>query len=109
MDKQRTLIIIKPDGVQRGLIGKILKRFERTGLKIVGLKFDWVSKEQITKHYPDTELWYKKVGERTLNNYQKKGMDPQQMIGTTDSVEIGKMVKTWLIGYMTESPLFFAV
>ncbi|PJC32678.1 nucleoside-diphosphate kinase, partial [Candidatus Roizmanbacteria bacterium CG_4_9_14_0_2_um_filter_36_12] len=47
MKKQRALLIIKPDGVQRGLIGKILTRFEQVGLKIIGLKFEWVTKEKI--------------------------------------------------------------
>jgi nucleoside-diphosphate kinase len=48
---ERTLIIIKPDGVQRGLIGEILTRLERRGLKIVGLEFRTISAETASKHY----------------------------------------------------------
>ncbi len=48
---QQTLVIVKPDGVQRGLVGKILTRFEERGLKIVGLKFMAVSRELAEKHY----------------------------------------------------------
>lgn len=48
---ERTLIIVKPDGVQRGLIGPVLSRFERRGLKIVGLKMIQVSRELAQRHY----------------------------------------------------------
>jgi nucleoside-diphosphate kinase len=48
---ERTLIIVKPDGVQRGLAGEVIKRFEQRGLKIVGLKFMTVSRELAQKHY----------------------------------------------------------
>lgn len=109
MTKQKALIIIKPDGVQRGLIGKIVKRFEQVGLTVIGIKFIWASKEQIIAHYPETEAWFKKVGERTLTNYKKKGLDARKVFGTNDAVSIGKTVKEWLIDYLQESPLFFAV
>ncbi|MDX1993840.1 MAG: nucleoside-diphosphate kinase [bacterium] len=48
---ERTLIIVKPDGVQRGLVGEIIKRFEARGLRIVGMKFMQVSRELAEKHY----------------------------------------------------------
>lgn len=109
MKKQKALVMIKPDGVQRGIIGKILRRFERVGLTITGLKFIWATKEQITAHYPETEAWFRKVGERTLTNYAKKGLDAKKVFGTNDPISIGKTVKKWLIDYLQESPLFLAV
>lgn len=48
---ERTLIIIKPDGVQRGLTGEIIRRFEARGLRIVGMKFMQISRELAEKHY----------------------------------------------------------
>lgn len=48
---ERTLVIIKPDGVQRGLIGEITHRLERRGLKIVGMKLMTISSELAQKHY----------------------------------------------------------
>jgi len=48
---ERTLVLVKPDGVQRGLIGKIIDRFETRGLKLVGLKFIQMSDELAAKHY----------------------------------------------------------
>ncbi|MCS7093192.1 MAG: nucleoside-diphosphate kinase [Patescibacteria group bacterium] len=109
MNKQRTLIFIKPDGVQRGLIGKIVSRFEQVGLKIVGLKFIFASKEKIIAHYPETEAWFRKVGQRTLTNYAKKGLDAKKIFKIDDPVEIGKIIKGWLINYLQESPIFLMV
>lgn len=51
MDMQRTLILAKPDAVQRGLVGRILTRFEEKGLKIIGLKFMQMSQELAARHY----------------------------------------------------------
>jgi nucleoside-diphosphate kinase len=48
---ERTLILVKPDGVQRGLIGEIAGRFERRGLKLVGMKFIQMSRELAEQHY----------------------------------------------------------
>src|SRR3989339_1673836 len=109
MTKQKALLIIKPDGVQRGLIGKIIARFERVGLKIIGLKFEMASKEKVVADYPETEAWFAKVGQRTLTNYEKKGLDARSVFKTNDAVSIGKTVKGWLITYLQESPVFLAV
>jgi len=51
LNLERTLIIIKPDAVQRGLTGEILRRFEARGLRIIGMKFIQVSRELAEKHY----------------------------------------------------------
>lgn len=106
MNKQRALIIIKPDGVQRGLIGRIITRFEQVGLKIIGLKFIWAAEKQIIAQYPETDAWFKKVGERTLTNYAKKGLDAKKVFDTDDAIQIGRTVKKWLIKYFQESPVF---
>lgn len=109
MNKQHALIIIKPDGVQRGLIGKIITRFETVGLKIVGLKFEMATSEKVITHYPETEVWFKKVGERTLTNYAKKGLDAKKVFNTDDAIKIGRTVKKWLITYFQESPVLIMV
>jgi nucleoside-diphosphate kinase len=105
MIKQNALIIIKPDGVQRGLIGKIIQRFEQVGLTIIGFKFVWATKEQIIAHYPETDTWFRKVGERTLTNYAKKDLDAKKVFGTDEAIAIGKTVKKWLIDYLQQSPV----
>ncbi|MFL7840499.1 MAG: nucleoside-diphosphate kinase [Candidatus Promineifilaceae bacterium] len=48
---ERTLILVKPDGVQRGLMGEIIGRFERRGLKLIGMKFIQMSEELARRHY----------------------------------------------------------
>merc|ERR1719471_167329 len=50
---ERTFIMIKPDGVQRGLVGDIIKRFEQKGFKLVAMKFMQASEEHLRKHYAD--------------------------------------------------------
>jgi len=62
---QQTLVLVKPDGVQRGLIGEIIKRFEQRGLKIVALKLTQIKKDFSKKHY--TEDIAKRRGEKVRN------------------------------------------
>ena len=50
---ERTFVAIKPDGVERGIIGEIITRFEKAGLKIAAMKFVWVDKEFARKHYAE--------------------------------------------------------
>ena len=109
MIKQKALIILKPDAVQRGLMGKIINRFERVGLTIIGLKFIWASEKEIINHYPETNAWFKKVGERTLTNYAKKNLDAKKVFNTDDALTIGKTVKKWLVDYLQQSPVLVMV
>ena len=51
MQKERTFVMVKPDGVQRGFVGEIITRFEKKGIKIVAMKLVSVSKELAEKHY----------------------------------------------------------
>ncbi len=72
--KEKTLVLIKPDAVQRGLIGEIVTRFERCGMKIVALKMHYADAKKAGEHYADDEAWLKSVGEKTLESYKKKGI-----------------------------------
>ena len=103
--KQRTLVIMKPDGVKRALVGQILERFERAGLKLVGMKMMWVDTERVGKHYTDNAEYLISVGEKALENYQKCGLDPQEKLGTMDPLEVGKLVRKWNLDYMTNGPV----
>ncbi len=103
--EERTNLIIKPDGVKRGLVGEIISRIEKRGLKIISLEMFWATKEQIHEHYPKEEAWIKRLGEKTLKNYQTFGYDAMEEMGTTDAMEIGKKVRNWLIDYMTSGPM----
>lgn len=103
---QRSVVLVKPDGVQRGLIGEIVTRFERVGLKIVALKMVWVDRELVNKHYPEsrTELM-KAIGTKTLESYAKYGKDPKEELGTMDPEEIGRMVNKWNIEFLSSGPV----
>jgi len=76
MRKEQTLVIIKPDGIQRSLIGEIIHRLERIGLKLVGMKMLVPDKKQIEKHYTLDPEWIQKVGTKTINAYKSKGQKP---------------------------------
>lgn len=74
--KERTLVIIKPDGIQRTLVGEIIKRYERTGLKLLAMKVLIPSEEMATKHYYEVggDEWIEEVGRKARASYEKKGL-----------------------------------
>ncbi len=102
---EKTLILVKPDGVQRGLVGAILSRFERAGLKIVALRIVHPSREHVEKHYPNTREWIEGMGQKTLQSYKENGVDPIAEVGTDDPLKIGEMVKAWNIDYLSSGPV----
>lgn len=103
---EQTVVLIKPDGVKRGIAGDILSRFERVGLKICAAKLIWVDKTTVGKHYKDDSAYHKSVGEKTLENYQKYGIDPGENLGTKDPVKIGKLVRKWNMEFLSSGPVF---
>jgi len=102
---ERSLVLIKPDGVQRALIGEVVKRFEQRGLKIVALKMTKPSPEHINDHYPKDDKWIERLGEKGFNVFAELGIDPKEAMGTDDKKEAGKMVRQWLMDYMTAAPI----
>ncbi|MEK7192115.1 MAG: nucleoside-diphosphate kinase [Patescibacteria group bacterium] len=105
LKEEQTLVLVKPDGVKRGLIGEIIRRIEQRGLKIIALKMFQATKEDLTKHYSDSEANLKAMGDKTLATYQKYQMDAKKEIGTDDPVKIGKMVHGWITDFMTSGPI----
>lgn len=103
------MIIIKHDGVARGIIGQIIKRFERVGLKLVALEFLQSTDDLGHAHYPTSEKWYQTVGNRTLNTYKEKGLDPVKEFGSDQPLEIGKTIKQWLVDYLSVGPVLAMV
>ena len=96
--------MIKPDGVRKGLIGEIIKRVEQRDLKVVALKMFHPTREQIDKHYPKDEKWIRRLGQKTFATYEKYGLDPLKDFGTNDDLEMGKMVRQWLVDFMISAP-----
>lgn len=103
--EERTYVMIKPDGVRKGLTGEIIRRFEQRDLKIVALEMFQPSIDLIDNHYPKDEAWITRLGEKTLSTYQKYGYDAMADFGTEDPVKIGPEIRKWVIDYMVSSPL----
>jgi len=99
---QQTLIAIKPDGVQRALIGKIISRFEDAGLKIIGMKMQWIDKEFAEKHYSEELIDI--LGEKSKKSFEEQGLK-----FTEDTTEKGKQIRDELIKYITEGPVLAIV
>jgi len=109
MKDEQTLIIIKHDGVARGLMGEVIKRFERIGFKLVAFEFIQSTEDLGSSHYPTSDKWFETVGNRTLNDYEKKGIDANDEFGTVDAIEIGKQIKGWLVEYLAYGPVLAMV
>ena len=96
---EKTLVLLKPDAVQRALVGEIISRFERTGFKVVGLKMCYASKDIAGRHYADDEAWLVSVGEKAKKAAESKG---QKVTGSPK--ELGQRVRQMLIEFITMSP-----
>lgn len=106
LHQERTVILAKPDAVKRGLIGEVLSRFERMGLKVVAMKMVSVPKELAQKHYPESRTaLLEGIGKKTLETYAKYGRDAKEELGTMDALSIGKMVNRWNIDFITSGPV----
>ena len=103
--EERTYVMIKPDGVRKGLTGEIIKRFEQRDLQIVALAMFQPDHKQLDDHYPKKEEWITRLGHKTLATYKKYGYDAMSDFGTVDPVVIGPEIRKWLIDYMKSAPL----
>ena len=104
-----TFLMVKPDGVKRGLTGEIIKRIEQRNLKIIALGMEQPTRAKIDGHYPKDAKWVHRLGEKTLATYQKYGYDAKKELGTTDADKIGKMVRNWLLDFMCSGPVVIMI
>lgn len=103
---EQTFVLIKPDGVKRALVGDLIHRFERMGLKIAAMKMVWPKEDLLIRHYKsDDEDTLKRWGEKTLKTYTKYGRNALKDLGTEDPLELGKMVRGWLFDYVSSGPM----
>jgi len=106
---ERTLVLIKPDAFKRGLVGEIISRFERVGLKLEGMKIVNATNEIVEKHYPDDKNWIRSVGKKTIDTYEKYNLNIIKDLGTNDALKIGKLVRKWLIQHLTSGPVLVLI
>ena len=103
---ERTFCMIKPDGVKRALIGDIIRRFEKSGLKIVAMHMFTPTEEQVRKHYPmSDEAWVLRLGEKSLSSFDGIDAEALDVLGTIDKAKIGKTVSESLVQFMTSGPV----
>lgn len=106
---EQTLVLLKPDAIKRGLIGVILQRFEQIGLKIVACKFISATRKQLDGHFPSSEEWVRGMGEKTLETYTEYGIDPIEILGTDEPLQIGLKIKEWNYHYLMIGPMMVIV
>jgi nucleoside-diphosphate kinase len=97
---ERSLVLIKPDGVQRGLVGEVISKFERKGLKIVAMKMVWPTEDMSRKHYDQPEHAARALGEKTIAAYKEKGIDLDK-----DPIDIAKDIQKKLVHYLSGGPV----
>lgn len=103
--KEKTFVILKPDAVQRGLVGEIIKRFENIGLKIVAMKMVLATEEQCLKHYNKDEAWLIEKGEKNvIGNRKAMGLPIEK-----SALEYGKDILKGLVEYLMCSPVLIIV
>lgn len=98
--QEKSFVMVKPDGVQRGLVGEIIKRVERVGLKISALKMVLPTEDQCWTHYNKDDAWYTQKGERAVADRQAAGLPVDK-----PAIEYGKDIVRALVKFMTSGPV----
>lgn len=98
--KERTFVIIKPDGVQRSMIGEIIGRFERAGLKVTAMKMLVPKAEQCWTHYNKDDVWFQSKGERIVKGREENGLPVEK-----EAIEYGRDIIGQLVTFMTSGPV----
>lgn len=102
--EEKTLVLVKPDGVQRSLVGEIIRRIERTGLKFIGFKFLVPSKEQCIAHYNKNDEWFMRKGQRITEDRKTAGLPIEK-----EPMAYGKEIIELIIKFITSSPVLAIV
>lgn len=98
--KERTFAMLKPDAVQRSLMGDILGRFERAGLKVIGVKFVLANEKKLWEHYNKDDAWFLKKGTKIVEDKTAAGQKIEK-----EAIEYGKDIIGALVKYMTAGPV----
>jgi nucleoside-diphosphate kinase len=99
--KEKSLLLIKPDVLQRQIVGEILSRFERKGFKIVAMKMVNATKKQVGEHYIDSKEYLEEVGMKAKKGAEERGED----VSNWNALERGKMIRQRNIDYLTSGPI----
>ena len=108
---ERTLLLIKPDGIERGLEKEIIKRVEDAGLKITAVKTTRVDRKFVEKHYPDTKSQVIGMGAKTIKAAKEIGAfeEIKGIFGTEDPEKMGLILRKRLVDYLISAPVIAMV
>lgn len=95
-----TFAILKPDAVQRSLLGEIISRFERAGLKIVAMKLTMLDEKKLWDHYNKNDAWFQKKGANIVAERKASGLPVEK-----EALEYGKDIIRALVKFMTSGPV----
>ena len=98
--QERSLVLLKPDAVQRSLVGEIVGRFERVGLKVAAMKMIVATEAQLLAHYNKSDEWYEKKGKGIVID-----METHKIPVTKEPIEYGKDIIRNMVKYMTAAPV----
>jgi nucleoside-diphosphate kinase len=104
MKKERTFVMLKHDAVQRSLIGEVIGRFEKSGLKIAAMKFIVPDLERATRHYGKDDAWCERKGNKTIENLTAAGRPIEK-----SAIEYGREIVDALLSYITAGPVVMMV
>ncbi len=99
--QEKSLVLVKPDGVQRGLVGEAIRRYEQCGLKLVAIKMVIPTKEQALAHYSVDPQWAFKTGTKSIESWKAKGLTPP----TEDPIELAEGVRKQLVEFLSSGPV----
>ena len=102
MKQERTFVILKPDTIQRSLVGEIINRLERTGLKLVAIKMLSGDEKRLLEHYGKDDKWYLEKGEKRVRLMKEAG---KPVDDKRSPIEYGKDIIRGVVRYMRSSPL----
>lgn len=97
---QKTFVMVKPDGVERKLIGKIISTFEDASMSISRLEMIIPVHSIANQHYPSSTEWLSTSGNRAIGGLKDAGIDPLAELGTDDPLEVGKIIKQKLVNFL---------
>jgi nucleoside-diphosphate kinase len=98
--QERTLVILKPDTVQRSLMGEVIRRFERTGLKCTAMKMFIADEARLVQHYNKDDAWFLKKGARIIEDLQAQGRPIEK-----EAIEYGRDIIRVIVHYMEAAPV----
>ncbi len=99
--QEQSLVLVKPDGVQRGLIGESIKRYEQCGLKLVAIKMLIPTKKTSLAHYSVDPDWAFKTGTKSIEGWKAKGLTPP----TEDPIALAQDVRKLLTTFLSSGPV----